>query len=128
MNSSKKWTNEFVFTTIRRAFIRFLEEIEDIKKTFRNYLTFNMWEIFKIWKKDGALFVTHSLTNSRSFILSYVHNIAYINVEKNKDTRLKIAVYYAVTFVENILLVSLWTTSKNPKLDFTPEQRRDVVS
>jgi len=62
-----------------------------------------------------------------SFILSYVHNIAYINIEKNKDTRLKIAVYYAVTFVENILLVSLWTTSKNPKLDFTPEQRRDVV-
>ena len=87
-----------------------------------------MWEICKIWKKDGALFVTHSLTNFRSFILSYVHNIAYINVEKNKDTRLKIAVYYAVTFVENILLVSLWTTSKNPKLDFTPEQRRDVVS
>ena len=33
--------NEFVvFTTMRRVFVRFLEEIEDTKKTFRNYLTF----------------------------------------------------------------------------------------
>ena len=41
VNSSKKRTNEFVFTTMRRVFVRFLEEIEDTKKTFRNYLTFN---------------------------------------------------------------------------------------
>ena len=33
-NSSKKRTNEFVFTTMRRVFVRFLEEIEDNKKTF----------------------------------------------------------------------------------------------
>ena len=26
---------------MRRVFVRFLEEIEDTKKTFRNYLTFN---------------------------------------------------------------------------------------
>ena len=39
MNSSKKRTNEFVFTTMRRVFIRFLEEIEDTKIIFRNYLT-----------------------------------------------------------------------------------------
>ena len=36
MNSSKKRTNEFVFTTMRRVFVRFLEEIEDTKKAFRN--------------------------------------------------------------------------------------------
>ena len=40
VNSSKKRTNEFVFTTIRRVFVRFLEEIEDTQKTFRNCLTF----------------------------------------------------------------------------------------
>ena len=40
VNSSKKRTNEFVFTTIRRVFVRFLEEIEDTKKAFRNELTF----------------------------------------------------------------------------------------
>ena len=42
MNYSKKRTNEFVFTTMRRVFVHFVEEIEDTKKTFRNYLTFNM--------------------------------------------------------------------------------------
>ena len=41
MNSSKKQTNEFVFTSMRRVFIPFLEEFEDSKKAFRNYLTFN---------------------------------------------------------------------------------------
>ena len=36
VNSSKKRTNEFVFTTMRRVFVRFLVEIEVNKKTFRN--------------------------------------------------------------------------------------------
>ena len=36
VNSSKKRTNEFVFTTIRRVFVRFLEEIEATIKAFRN--------------------------------------------------------------------------------------------
>ena len=40
--SSKKRTNEFDFTTMIFVFVRFLEEIEDIKKPFRNYLTFNI--------------------------------------------------------------------------------------
>jgi hypothetical protein len=34
VNSSKKRTNEFVFTTMRRVFVWFLEEIEDTKKAF----------------------------------------------------------------------------------------------
>ena len=41
MNSSIKRMNEYVFTTMRRVFVRFLEEIEDTQKTFRNYLTFS---------------------------------------------------------------------------------------
>ena len=48
LNSSKKRTNEFVFTTMRRVFVRFLEEIEDSKKAFRNYLTFSIHTFF-IW-------------------------------------------------------------------------------
>ena len=36
VNSSKKQTNEFVFTTMRPVFIHFLEEIEDTKKTIQN--------------------------------------------------------------------------------------------
>jgi hypothetical protein len=42
VNSSKKQMNEFVFTTMRRVFVCFLEEIEDTKKMFRNYLTFSL--------------------------------------------------------------------------------------
>ena len=34
--SSKKRTNEFVFTSMRFIFVRFLEEIDDLKKPFRN--------------------------------------------------------------------------------------------
>ena len=34
VNSSKKRINEFIFTTMRCVFVRFLEEIEDTKKTF----------------------------------------------------------------------------------------------
>ena len=34
MSSSKKRTNEFVFTSMRRVFVCFLEEIEDSKKAF----------------------------------------------------------------------------------------------
>ena len=40
VNSSKKQTNEFVFTSMQHVFVCFLEEIEDSKKAFRNYLTF----------------------------------------------------------------------------------------
>ena len=36
VNSSQKQTNEFVFTTMQRVFVRFLEEIDDLKKPFRN--------------------------------------------------------------------------------------------
>ena len=34
VNSSKKRTNEFVFTTMQCVFVCFLEEIEDSKKAF----------------------------------------------------------------------------------------------
>ena len=36
LNSSKIQMNEFFFTNMRRVFVRFLEEIEDTKKEFRN--------------------------------------------------------------------------------------------
>ena len=62
VNSSKKRTNEFIFITMRCVFIRFLEEIEDTKKTFRNYLTFRKMSIFnsssfvKIWSACSCEF------------------------------------------------------------------------
>ena len=45
VNFSKKRKNEFVFTIMRRVFVHSLEELENTKKTFRTYLTFNSYEI-----------------------------------------------------------------------------------
>ena len=36
MNSSKKRTNEFVFTSMGLVFVCFLEDLEDSEKAFRN--------------------------------------------------------------------------------------------
>ena len=58
MNSFKKWMNEFIFTTIRRVFVRFLEEIEDSRKTFWNYLTF-------ITTKKHKLSISLKISNSQ---------------------------------------------------------------
>ena len=42
VNASRKRTNGFNFTTMQLVLVRFLEEIEDTKETFRNYLTFEI--------------------------------------------------------------------------------------
>ena len=57
VNSSKKQTNECVFTSMRRVFLCFSEEIEDSKKAFRNYLTFksllsNLYTVIKVVKES----------------------------------------------------------------------------
>ncbi len=64
-----------------------------------------------------------------AFVLSYVYNFSYINVDvqAQNTSRLRVLIYYSVTFMENILLVSLWTTSVRASLDFAPDQRRDIV-
>ena len=49
VNSSKKRTNEFIFTSMRRVFVRFLEEIKDSKNAFRNYLTFSTNKHELLW-------------------------------------------------------------------------------
>ena len=41
VNSSKKQTNEFLIISMRHVFVHFLDELEDSKKAFQNYLTFN---------------------------------------------------------------------------------------
>ena len=45
-DSSKKQTNEFVFTSMRRVFVHFFEESSAIKETFRDYLTFMTLRVF----------------------------------------------------------------------------------
>ena len=65
-----------------------------------------------------------------SFILSYVHIFAYLNVEDKSATKAKMAIYYAVTLTENLLLVCLWMTSREARLYWNEDHswhRRDVV-
>ena len=70
VNSSKKRTNEFVFT-MRRVFVCFLEEIEDTKKTFQNNLTFSHICNFFI----GFAFTVAKATHSVG--IGCGHNIMY---------------------------------------------------
>ena len=44
-DSPKKRTNEFVFTSMRRVFVRFLGKSSARKKSFRDYLTFKIQKI-----------------------------------------------------------------------------------
>ena len=46
-DSSKKRTHEFVFTSMQRVFVRFLDESSARKKSFRDYLTFKFKKYFK---------------------------------------------------------------------------------
>ena len=59
--------NEFVFTSIRRVFACFLEEIEDSKKTFRNYLPFSLKRL------------------SDKSVLKMVYNSPVSNIESNNS-------------------------------------------
>ena len=50
LNSLKKRTNEFGFTSMRRVLVCILEEIKNSKKAFRNYMTFSFFtQIFMNW-------------------------------------------------------------------------------
>ena len=47
-DSLKKRTNEFVFTSMQRVFVRFLEESSARKEMFRDYLTFSGFVSYKL--------------------------------------------------------------------------------
>ena len=55
--SSKKQTNEFVFTSMRRVSVRFLEESSARKKTFRDCLTFSVLERKHLKQASIALYL-----------------------------------------------------------------------
>lgn len=92
-----------------------------------HWLCMFLWLLFQHQEESDSSSIDMPSKVLWSFILSYVYNFSYINVEEKARTRLKAAIYYSVTFTENVLLVSLWMTSIRASLDFDPEQRRDVV-
>ena len=80
LDSSKKRTNErirFYCLTVLKTnlFVRFLEESEDTKKLFRNYLTFNTvdgeiisWNVEKV--KCDFIIILATLCNNITLILN----------------------------------------------------------
>ena len=65
--SSKKWTKKFVFTTVRNDFVRFLEEIDDLKKPFRNWLIFSIFLFFYVLENftiEGILLINWRIKSS----------------------------------------------------------------
>ena len=64
VNSSKKRAYEFFFTSMRRVFICFLEEIEGSKEAFRNFLTFSQ----KTARRFFQVFFNVPKINSKPFI------------------------------------------------------------
>ena len=65
--SSKKWANEFNFPTMRLVFVRFLEEFDDPKKPFRNWLTFSIFLFFYVLENftiEGILLINWRIKSS----------------------------------------------------------------
>merc|ERR1712038_285382 len=81
-----------------------------------HWLCMFLWNLIQTWDYN----VMGKTARSKlcwSFILSYVHNFAYLNVDDQSGTKLKMAIYYIETLIENILLVCLWITSTEAKFD-----------
>ena len=83
--------NEIVFTAMQRVFFRFLEEIEDTKKTFRNYLIFRKME-------KGRTFTTNEKKWS-----NYLQLKSYVN-----NTPVKTAIYSRFTAQHTSIPTGIW--------------------
>ena len=85
VNSFKKRMNEFISTTMRRVFFCFLEEIEDSKKAFRNYLTFRDYlNIYLVLSFTYMQFQNiHKLHTHQMVLESLIFIILGFKIEKN---------------------------------------------
>ena len=95
VNSSKKWTNEFIFTTMRCVFVRFLEEIEDSKEAFRNYLTFRI-EIVRLIQPLSQFFATRDYQDFEKlwpYIVGTFENFLWPFSNLNLSTMVSVKVY-----------------------------------
>lgn len=91
-----------------------------------HWLSMFLWLAFQ-HHREYATTKTTKTALIWSFVLSYIYIFSYINVEERARTKVRVAMYYTVTVAENVLLVSLWTTSVRASLDFDPQDRRNLV-
>ena len=72
-DSPKKRTNEFVFTSVRHVFVRFLGESSARTKTFRDYLTFKIMSFLQKMSKLVARF-RNKICFSQNNVLYFTRN------------------------------------------------------
>ena len=70
-DSSKKRTNEFVFTSMRRVFVGFSEESSARKKTFRDYLTFTVKKNLCIFLESPYQVDMKNIVKCRKYFFAY---------------------------------------------------------
>ena len=72
-----------------------------------HWITMMLWVLSRY-----AAFKAEKLTKLQkvglSVFVSYIHIFCYVNLEE-QSTKLKIATFYSIMLVENILLIALWT-------------------
>lgn len=61
----------------------------------------------------------------KSLLLSHIYMFDFVNLEES-STKLRIFLYYLVVLIENLLLVSLWSTNIETTLIFSWSTRRDA--
>lgn len=61
------------------------------------------------------------MTLSRALILSYVYVFCFLNVERGR-IKVRMAIFYVVTFLEDLLLVTLWSINVRTTVYYTSRQ------
>ena len=119
-DSSKKRTNEFAFTSMRRVFVRFLEESSARKKMFRDHLTFSTYtQIFS--PKNLVLPCKKILPNF--FWLVYLNSMQLFSADpKIFSKEKKILVNTKKNGPQNLLIISpklFFHSPAQPKIDLS---------
>ena len=75
----------------------------------------------KIFKRDET--TSYPSWIFKCLVLSYVYNFCYLNLDKTK-IRTRMALFYSLIIVENILLVCLWSVSIKTSLNEYTQQEK----
>ena len=77
----------------------------------------------KIFAKEEAMSTPQWIL--KCFVLSYIYVFCYLNLDKSK-TKTRMALFYSLILVENILLVCLWSVSIRTTLEFSQQEKLKV--
>ena len=87
---------------------------------FLHWLCMFVWLLFQ--KKSNSLIDFNYKFILKCLVLSVVYMIDFINIE-DSSTKVRMSLFYLIMFIENMLLVSLWSTFTLVTLNYTFEER-----